>query len=315
MNNKDKIIQLKGIIDKNLLPIIGNKCIHADAPYYQNIGDVLIWRGCQSFYQENNVKCLYSGSHETFSYPDVTHDTTICFNGGGNLGDLYPEHMKLLIAITKKYPKNKILVFPQTIYYSDILKQEQDFAELLKHKQIYITARDLRVYSIIKPYFKDNALLSPDMAFYIPINEIGTYSQGEGKLIIDRKDCETLHMFHKLSGVKISDWPVLMKSFRTSTIINKLLKKISDSKIYLLSDLCNICWDWYANNYHQFLMIKEGVRFIKPYAQITTTRLHGCIISIIMDKQSIELMDNSYGKNKDFYNTWLADLETLKLIL
>lgn len=31
--------------------VIGRKCILLDVPYYHNIGDVLIWKGEMSFYQ------------------------------------------------------------------------------------------------------------------------------------------------------------------------------------------------------------------------------------------------------------------------
>ena len=45
MNNKEKINQLRKLIYSNLNPLINNKCLLLDAPYYHNIGDVLIWAG------------------------------------------------------------------------------------------------------------------------------------------------------------------------------------------------------------------------------------------------------------------------------
>ena len=59
-------------------------------------------------------------------------------------------------------------------------------------------------------------------------------------------------------------------------------------------------------------MFKEGVRFISPYREVETTRLHGCILSILLGKK-ITLIDNSYGKNGNFYNTWLSDLDNVTL--
>lgn len=59
-------------------------------------------------------------------------------------------------------------------------------------------------------------------------------------------------------------------------------------------------------------MIKEGVEFISPYRYVETARLHGCILSILLDKQ-ITLVNNSYGKNKNYYDSWLSDLETIQL--
>lgn len=315
MNNNDIVNLLKCKIDEVVLPIMGNKCIHVDAPYYQNVGDVLIWRGCQHFYKKNNIKCICSKSYETFNFPKIQADTVICFNGGGNLGDLYPEHIALLKKIIEFYPYNKIIVFPQTIFYHDLTKQDIDFKELLKHGNLYLIARDNKVYSTIKPYFGKYALLAPDMAFYIPQVELGTYPEGLGNLIISREDCESSNNNLSFNNATVADWPVLTDSIRRTTLLNKLLKHISDYKIPIVSTINNLLWNWYAYKFHQHLMISEGISFIKPYNKITTTRLHGCILSILMDKQQIELVDNSYGKNKDFYNTWLTNLETLKLIV
>lgn len=38
---------------------------------------------------------------------------------GGNLGDIYHEHIDFLIKLTIKYPENRIVVFPQTVFYND----------------------------------------------------------------------------------------------------------------------------------------------------------------------------------------------------
>lgn len=54
MTNKELKIHLKSKIYTILTPLIGKKCILLDAPYYHNIGDVLIWEGTKSFIKENH---------------------------------------------------------------------------------------------------------------------------------------------------------------------------------------------------------------------------------------------------------------------
>ncbi|UVP53814.1 polysaccharide pyruvyl transferase family protein [Bacteroides cellulosilyticus] len=49
------------------------------------------------------------------------------------------------------------------------------------------------------------------------------------------------------------------------------------------------------------------MHFINPYKEIYTTRLHVAILSILTHKPFM-FIDNSYGKNSSFYNTWLTDL-------
>ena len=43
MDNTQKFIQLRKVIYSSLIKLVSKKCILLDAPYYHNIGDVLIW--------------------------------------------------------------------------------------------------------------------------------------------------------------------------------------------------------------------------------------------------------------------------------
>lgn len=56
MDARTKILQLKDNITQSLRPLIREKCILLDSPYYHNIGDVLIWKGEMSFCQ--NIMCV-----------------------------------------------------------------------------------------------------------------------------------------------------------------------------------------------------------------------------------------------------------------
>ena len=150
------------------------------------------------------------------------------------------------------------------------------------------------------------------MAFCISKFKLKQYlkKQTKEKLIIKREDCEKGHTVTSLDG-DISDWPVFMHSLRSSTFLNKIFKRTSDARIPIISNLTNKVWDWYASHVFNEAMIKEGVEFISPYREVETTRLHGCILSVLLDKQVI-LVNNSYGKNKNFYDSWLSDLDSIR---
>lgn len=313
MNNKEKINQLRKLIYSNLNPLINNKCLLLDAPYYHNIGDVLIWAGEECFLKNNGISCLYTASYETCTFPKIDTNTTIIFNGGGNLGDIYHEHIEFLIHISKVYPKNRIIVCPQTVFYQDNAILETDFSQLALHNDLYFCARDGHVFKMVSNFFREKTLLVPDMAFCIDNDILTKYIKPttKSKLIIARNDVEKSINNRISDHGDISDWPVIEHSFRDTTFINKLFKKVADSKIPLITNLSNRIWNNYAPLFKN-MMIKEGVEFISPYKEIETTRLHGCILSILLDKNII-LCDNSYGKNRNFYNTWLNDIDTLSL--
>lgn len=317
MNSSEKIFQLRQKIKQLLCKLIGSKCILLDAPYYHNIGDVLIWKGEMSFLSEHHVQCLYNASYETCSFPEIAKDVTVLFNGGGNLGDIYPEHMDFLQKVVLRYPNNRIVICPQTVYYTNKSRMENDFALLLRHKDLYFCARDKVTFNILTEYFGDRTLLLPDMAFYIPEADLQRYALKETKvkLTIERKDCESQagRILFNADG-DVSDWPTFEHSFHRTTFLNKVLKRISDAHIPYVSECSNRFWDYYFIHCFSEMMFKEGVRFISPYRLIEATRLHGCILSILLDKE-IVLIDNSYGKNSHFYDTWLYDLDNVTLKL
>lgn len=315
MNSFEKIEVLHQSILSQLRPLIRRKCILLDAPYYHNIGDVLIWEGEKCFLEECGVECLYTASYETCTFPDISKEITVLFNGGGNLGDIYHEHMDFLLKIVDRYPNNKIIVLPQTFYYQDRSVEKEDFSRLAKHGNIIFCARDSFVEQHLKMFFPNNVLLVPDMAFCINPASLKDLCAKEcfDRLVIQRNDCEKKSANRKNDGGTISDWPVFEHSWMKSTFLNKIFKRLSDKKIPIINLLINKVWDFYAQRIFCKAMLREGVKFISPYKIVETTRLHGCILSILLNKQ-ILLQDNSYSKNKHFYETWLSDLDSVRLI-
>lgn len=313
MTNKEKTLQLRTLIYDSLTPLLSKQCILLDAPYYHNIGDVLIWTGEKCFFRDNGIHCLYTASYETCTFPLIDSNTTVVFNGGGNLGDIYHEHMEFLLATASRYAHNRIVVCPQTVYYEDDAMFRTDFSQLVKHPNLYFCARDKHVFELLQPFLKDRLLLIPDMAFYIDEAVLNPYKKSvtKDKLIIARNDIEQVKDVNLSIDGMVSDWPVFEHPFRQTTFVNKLFKKMADLKFPLLTAVSNSLWNHYAPVF-QKMMIREGVEFISPYKKVETSRLHGCILSILLDKEII-LCDNSYGKNRNFYDTWLKDIDKLTL--
>ncbi len=317
MDSQAKILQLKNSITHSLRFLIGKKCILLDAPYYHNIGDVLIWKGGMTFLTEQHIQCLYTASYETCTFPEIAKDVTVLFNGGGNLGDIYPEHMVFLLEVAQRYSSNRIVICPQTVYYADKLRMDEDFQRLMLHKDLYFCARDKVTYALLSDFFNDRAILLPDMAFCISEKDLNKYKlvETKSKLVIERMDCESLNnRQYTTQDADVSDWPTFKHSFHHTTFLNKILKRLSDAHVPFFSPWLNRFWNYYFRHHFAEMMFKEGIRFISPYQQIETTRLHGCILSILLGKE-VTLIDNSYGKNRNFYHTWLADLDNVTLKL
>lgn len=309
----EAIENLKNIIEEKLSSHFKNQeIVLLDAPYYENVGDILIYEGELSFLKNNNAKIHQVSSYNTFAFDTkLDEQIIIAINGGGNYGDLYSEHISFLKKIAKTYPNNKIIVFPQTIFYKNIDIAISDFLELKKHPNIIICARDKKGLELLnKHYIKEKSLLLPDMAFCIDMEcfDLSNLISKNNILYIQRKDVEKVKDFHiDDHGCVISDWPSFQYSIRAESFIAKVLNNLYDKiSLKVVRHLLNVIWDKYFN-IHRKLMIKEGLAFIQPFKIIHTTRLHGAILAILLGKE-VHIYNNSYGKNWEFYNSWLTNI-------
>lgn len=312
-----KVEQLRDIIDKNLLPIIGKKAVLVDAPYYDNVGDVLIWQGIQDFLKSNGIKLLYTTSGDTFTFPPIDPDVTILLMGGGNFGDLWRWFQDIRIKVIESYPGNRIVMFPQSIWYEDENTISKDYEIFKKHPNLYLCARDKWSYDFLNTHFSDcKILLVPDMAFYISDEVLSQYRNiGKNRhLFLRRLDKEiTSSTPDELDrNSEIHDWPTIeFKDQRFATYRNLLNWKWRFRKIPLLRKLVLHSIDRWADRNIRKSMVKEGCAFLSSYQDLTSTRLHALILGVLLYKP-VQYIDNTTGKLSAFAQTWLNDLSEVR---
>jgi|SRR5665647_2879355 len=317
MNYEKKITELKQLIELTLTPYITSNYVLYDLPYHTNIGDTLIWEGELSFLGNLSYKCIDTASITTCTFPKLQNDTIILFHGGGNLGDLYHEHIEFLIKLTEKYPSNRILVFPQTVFYNDKIRLQCDAELLATHKDLILCARDNESYSLLKTFFSNTILLLPDMAFCIPTLELNKYRTIEGNktLLLKRSDCELDNEKIPLLPPEIDckDWPTFEHRLNDGVFIGKVISTLSKLNLPIIGGKINKLWDFYAYRVYRKDLLRIGVKFVSQYRYIYSTRLHVFILAILLHKE-VKIIDNSYKKNSTFYNTWLKDFDGAELI-
>ena len=315
MNRELKIKQLRSIINQQLLPLIDNDYIYLDLPYYSNIGDTLIWEGTLEFLKQIPQKCLYTSSYETYSPQIIDTNTIILLQGGGNWGNLYPKHHEFRKRIIEEYPHNRIIILPQTIYYPNTEALEKDSFFFNQHPNVIICTRDNASYQLLKTHFQKNLiLLIPDMAFFLSVPNVKTKKNGQ-ILFLKRKDKELSSHTHIPTTLNVDthDWPTMENDFWKIRIVNILFGILKTIVAPFNSQLSKRIKDFKYNYFIRKHYIKIGTTFIDKYDTVYTTRLHGMILSILLDKY-IYIMDNSYGKNFSFYHTWLKDLDSVHLL-
>ena len=315
MTRDDKISQLDIIIQDALSEMVGPQCVYVDLPYYANVGDVLIWEGTNQFFKRNHITVVYSGSWDTFDFRPIPEEIPIVMQGGGNFGDIWEPPQQFRLSIIKRYPKNRIIILPQTVYYYSEQRIKEDAIIFSSHSNLTICVRDTNSFNLVRKYFKNNVICLPDMAFCIPtkkIRKFGKKTKLGAYLFLKRSDKEYKFSRYETiipTNVNVRDWPPLENEqsyLRTMSCLIKrrrILTRLGISRII----------DFYAYYILRCRIMHEGVRFLSQYERVYTTRLHGAILAILLDKPCV-LLNNSYGKNESFYNTWLSDVNEITFV-
>lgn len=319
MDFQEKSAWLRKKIEAELTPLIGHDYVLWDVPYYNNIGDLLIWEGERCFLKKIPYKCLQYASVETCCFPPLTADTLILLGGGGNFGDLWRWFQEFRLKVIQRYPHNRIIIFPQSVYYANKTRMYADAEIMANHPDLTIYARDEASYKLLKAHFRNQIGLLPDMAFCMEESNIlkGRRQATESTLFLFRKDKELCigdYPVEILQHADKKDWPAIEEKKVMFWLLYKLIGLVRRLRKYHFRSLARYCsWltDKYASHLVRPLALREGIEFIGRYKYIYTTRLHVMILAVLLKKECY-FLDNSYGKNSCFYTTWLYDLSQCK---
>ena len=315
--NQSEIEKLRQKIYSTLDPIINSDYSLIDIPDYNNIGDNLIWEGELDYLSRLEYKKLYETNCWLFRDVNLPLNGMLLLQGGGNFGDLYRESQDLKIHIIEKYIDRKILIFPQSIHYNDMNIFTKDLIILKKHPNLHICVRDQESYNLLNSNGLTNIYLLPDMAFCIKMAKFKVKDNSSSKTLLMKRRDKELNSDNKIdkllkenSNIDILDWPTFnisknrhrleYRKERYNRLISKswidkpILKKFIDYRYGL------------KNRNQKELYINKGIQFLNEYETIYTTRLHGLILGILLNK-NIKIIDNKHQKLTRYYNQWLKD--------
>jgi exopolysaccharide biosynthesis predicted pyruvyltransferase EpsI len=325
-SNQNNLLELREIVYRSLDPIILKDYCLLDVPNHFNIGDHLICEGEFAYLRRLPFKRQYMASLTYCDFKRIPPDGLILLHGGGNFGDLWRWQQNFKIRVIDTFPKSKIIFFPQTVYYKDSNLLRKDAEIFNQHPDLTICARDTKSFEILKEHFTNSTiLLVPDMAFCLDLEKYNNNTETDKILILKRQDRELNQSFdekalkdriHTHKKIEVSDWPSMEPNIgtkmrgavsRVENIISNVLVKKPGFK-----NIINHSYGFKRRDLSKWYML-QGINFINNYDEIYTTRLHGYILSMLLDKK-VNLIDNSYGKNSTFYNTWMKEFENSCLI-
>lgn len=289
-----------------LLPAPDSRIALIDFPNYGNVGDSAIWVGEYTFLQQHGFgENIYTNESRTYSkdsLADAVGDGTIFIHGGGNFGDLWPEHQELREQVVIDFPNNKIVQLPQSIYFreKENLFRARDIFR--RHADLTVLVRDRASLEIAAKELGVNTGLCPDMAFWL-----GSIDVDVAPLLpfvwLYRNDRESLRNtgLSRKDGVWPYDWRVdevtnLVKSnielrYQYATRPEPQVKEV------IRKQLSNIYTPVARER------IARGCRVLACGRSVITERLHGHILCMLMGIPHY-IIDTRFRKIMNFVETW-----------
>ena len=220
----------------------------------------------------------------------VMNGRPILINGGGNLGDLWPEVEKMMQTIVVKNPKSPIIIFPNTIYYemnSDGIKRLEESKKVYNsHRRLKMYAREMISYKMMSSVYT-NVKLMPDMV--LRLNKCNTEVARSGCILCLRSDIEKT-----------------ISKKEEQQLLNQVHTLFGNNVKYL--DM--ICGDFITvENRERALDVQYDL--FRHSELVITDRLHGMIFSAITGTPCIVINSKS-PKVLGCYE-WIKDLEYIRV--
>lgn len=293
-NDERKLAEIVRRNDENTIYLV-------QTPVHSNIGDHAIAIGQKEFISKNfSDATIIEVRQDLINYfikelsDFVLSKSIITVIGGGNFGNEYMYEEDLRRNIVKSFPNNKIIIFPQTIYYSnDIVGNEElkiTQGIFKKHKNLVITAREKVSYQLMKDYFPNNKIiLTPDIVLSLSRNFQQQRSYGLGVI---RGDQESI-MSENLKRI----------------IKDKLIGSL-DQVIY--SDMHTDHFETIYTEERREYIFNKKINQFQGARIVVTDRLHGMVLSAITGTPCIAF--SNYNQKVMGTYDWIKSLEYIRFV-
>lgn len=271
------------------------KLIVMGIPHHANVGDNAIavaeeqlldkyFPNYEKYYMQENYLDVCAKRIDKF----VNNKDIILLHGGGNIGDTYVTPEKGRREVIKLFPNNKIIIFPQTAYFSETEhgRKELEISKEIynNHNNLIIMAREKKSYNFMKDHFYNAKIyLTPDIVMSMSKQ---CNKERKGALLLFRADKE--------------------KILQAKDI--EIIKKISDIKFggYHLSDMDLTNEVINIAGHIRDKILEDKFNELQTAKIVITDRLHGMIFAAITETPCI-VFGNFNHKITESYR-WLEHL-------
>ena len=262
-----------------------------NGPTTGNIGDHAIIYGEEKVLQDRGINYFRVSAKEMIYFfkmnlnKKVSESDYIFITGGGNVGSLWRNEQERINKVLNDFKNNKIIVFPQTVYY-----HENEFGDMCLEldckyyngcKDLTIYARDEKTYKFLNEKLKIKTELVKDMALNLDYRK--TNNNRNGIVFCIRNDKEKN-----------------VDSEQMEKLVKEIKQKYPQDTITFMDTVIKTKQEFsYKDGKKEFIKI---IKLFQNSKLVVTDRLHGMIMSVITDTPCIA-MNNTSGKVKGVYET------------
>lgn len=315
METFDIISGCKSLIRSRILDSVQDRaprniCL-LDPPAQENVGDSAILLGEMNFFNsEFEFERMYFYDWRNFKSSAekyIDKSDIIFIHGGGNFGDIWPNHHNIRKAVIKNFRHKKIIQLPQSIHFSSNDELQNTKFLIGNHPDFTLLVRDKRSFEFARKEFDCTVTLVPDMAFYMdpikasaPTCDVFSLLRTDKEAIADHRRIQSELKALGVSAIS-GDW--LSRSKSAEAYLNRVATKFGRA-------FSNINWSFAAQIFQlRMAYARQRVQFgIDLLAQgeiIVTDRLHAMILSFLLGRPVLAF-DSFDGKISAFQNAWLA---------
>ncbi|MDO4622104.1 MAG: polysaccharide pyruvyl transferase family protein [Eubacteriales bacterium] len=228
---------------------------------------------------------------KSYSFLSKINGSTVLVNGGGNLGNLWPDIEEMNHVLVQTLSKSRIIFLPNSFYYSQDLDGK---TQLEVSKKIYNAHSDITFYAREKISYErmqknyHNVRLAPDMVFRL--NRSTNGGSRKGCLLCLRDDIESA-----------------LNNECKRDIISQVKEVFGDNFI-----LSNTVLDHYVTPENRDSELQKKFDEFSSAELVITDRLHGMIFAAITGTKCIAFVGKS-PKIQGCYS-WIKELPYVKLV-
>lgn len=277
-----------------------------DFPNHSNVGDSAIYLGelvlLERLYGKRSAFVAEMSSEGLARTLPARPGHAIFLHGGGNFGDIWPHHQLFRESVIEQFPDHRIVQLPQTLHFGDQAALRRTADIIGRHRDFTLLVRDGDSLRIAKENFACPVHLCPDSAFMLGPLAPRREAAGEALFLLRTdKEAGALEreaLRQRLPDARIEDWlgepPVKSRRQRREDRLRKRFPAVEG----LLRRRREADYRGWAEQ-----RVERGLRQLSSAPVVVTDRLHGHILSLLLDKPHI-LLDNSYGKVSTFVRAW-----------